>query len=145
MRKPNQVLDASLGSLAELNVTPLLDLAFVLLIIFMITAPFLAESADLLLPGSKASRDAVDPSQVHVVSVNRSRQLFLGDDELAPEALRDALAALHEQDPEVALVIRADRDLRVEDLVSVLDLAKEARITKVGVVTKPVAAASPAP
>jgi biopolymer transport protein ExbD len=136
-RKSNQVLDASLGNLAELNVTPLLDLAFVLLIIFMMTAPFMTESADLVIPTSKASREAVDPSQVHVVSVNRDRQIFLGEEEMTPEVLRDALAGLHTKDPETALVIRADRQLLVEDLVSVMDIAKSVNITKVGVVTKP--------
>ncbi len=137
-RKSNNVLDASLGNLAELNVTPLLDLAFVLLIIFMMTAPFMTESADLVIPTSKASREAVDPSQVHVVSVNRDRQIFLGEEEMTPEVLRDALAGLHTKDPETALVIRADRQLLVEDLVAVMDIAKSVHITKVGVVTKPV-------
>lgn len=136
-RKSNPVLDPSFGSLAELNVTPLLDLAFVLLIIFMITAPFLAESADLSIPTSKASRDAVDPSHVHVVSVHRDKRMFLGDEEMNPDALRDALTKLHLKDPETALVIRADRQLLVEDLVSVMDIAKEVDITKVGVITKP--------
>ncbi len=137
MRKPNQVLDASMGSLAELNVTPLLDLAFVLLIIFMITAPFLAETADLIIPTSQASREAVDPSQVHVVSIDRNRRLFLGDAESSAESLREALAGLHARDAETALVIKADRQLLVEDLVAVMDIAKDAGITKVGVVTKP--------
>jgi biopolymer transport protein ExbD len=136
-RKSNQVLDASLGTLAELNVTPMLDLCFVLLIIFMITAPFLSERADLVIPTSKASREAVDPSQVHIVSVDRGGQLFLGDTELSAEALRDSLAQLHEKDPETALVIRADRQLLVGDLVAVMDIAKSVSITKVGVVTKP--------
>ncbi|RFC46866.1 MAG: biopolymer transport protein ExbD [Verrucomicrobia bacterium] len=136
-RKTNNVLDASFGSLAELNVTPLLDLAFVLLIIFMMTAPFLAESADLTIPTSKASRDAIDPSQVHVISVNRDRQMFLGEEEMTPAVLRAALMRLHAKDPQSALVIRADRQLLVEDLVAVMDLAKEVNITKVGVITKP--------
>ena len=136
-RKSNQVLDASMGTLAELNVTPLLDLAFVLLIIFMMTAPFLAETADLVIPTSKASREAVDPSQVQVVSVNRDRQLFLGDVEMTVESLRESLAGLQAKDAETALVIRADRKLLVEDLVAVMDIAKSVNITKVGVVTKP--------
>jgi biopolymer transport protein ExbD len=137
-RKSNQVLDASLGTLAELNVTPMLDLCFVLLIIFMITAPFLSEKADLVIPTSKASREAVDPSQVHIVSVNRDGQLFLGESQLTAETLRESLAALHEKDPEAAVVIQADRKLLVEDLVAVMDIAKSVSITKVGVVTKPV-------
>jgi len=136
-RKSNQVLDASLGTLAELNVTPMLDLCFVLLIIFMITAPFLSESADLVIPTSKASREAVDLNQVHVISVNQDRQITLGGTEVTADALRSSLMELHAKDPETALVIRADRKLLVEDLVAVMDIAKSVNITKVGVVTKP--------
>ena len=55
-------------TLAELNVTPMLDLAFVLLIIFMITAPLLASRVDLILPTTTAAREAVSPEQTHMWS-----------------------------------------------------------------------------
>ena len=53
-----------MSTLAELNVTPLLDLAFVLLIIFMITTPLMDKSVDLIVPSSVAARNAVDASNV---------------------------------------------------------------------------------
>ena len=126
-----------MGTLAELNVTPLLDLAFVLLIIFMITAPFLAESADLIIPTSKASREAVKPDQVHVVSVNSDREISIGEETVTAEGLRDRFIEMHSDDPELAVVIKADKRLFVEDLIAVMDIFKNAGITKVGVVTKP--------
>jgi len=125
-----------MNNLAELNITPLLDLAFVLLVIFMITAPFLTESADLVVPTSKASRDAVDPAKVRMVTVNQSRDLFFQDEPIDAPTLRDRLAQLHESDEETSVVIRAHETLTVADLVAVMDLAKNAGITRVGVVTK---------
>lgn len=126
----------SMNNLAELNVTPLLDLAFVLLVIFMITAPFLAERADLVVPTSKAARDAVDPAKVKIVSVNEGRELFFQEQLVDAVTLRDLLARLHQQDEETSVVIRAHEGLTVADLVAVMDVAKNAGITRVGVVTK---------
>ena len=125
-----------MNSLAELNVTPLLDLCFVLLVIFMITAPFLTEQADLVIPTSKAARDAVDPSKVKIVSLNQGRELFFEEQLVDLNSLRELLAKLHQQDEETSLVIRAHEGLSVADLVAVMDVAKNAGITRVGVVTK---------
>lgn len=126
-----------MGTLSELNITPLLDLAFVLLIIFMITAPFLAESADLIIPTSNASNQAVDPSKVQVVSINETQQLALNDEEFDGPALGARLREMFAEDPGLAIVIKADKRLDVEHLVEVMDIVKNAGITKVGVVTKP--------
>lgn len=59
-----------MSTLAELNVTPLLDLAFVLLIIFMITAPLLASRVDLIIPTTRAKRDAVAAERTVIVDMN---------------------------------------------------------------------------
>ena len=126
-----------MGTLAELNVTPLLDLAFVLLIIFMITAPFLAQSSDLIIPTSNASNRAVDPSQVQVISVNQSGELSLGEEPMDAQSLQARLETMFEADPEFAVVIKADKRLTVEVAIGVMDIVKNAGITKVGMVTKP--------
>lgn len=128
---------SQLGTLSELNVTPLLDLAFVLLIIFMITAPFLAQSSDLIIPTSNASDRAVDPSQVQIIGMTNSGELSLGEQTMDAESLRSQLEALFEADANVAVVIKADKRLTVEDVVGVMDLVKGVGITKVGMVTKP--------
>ena len=126
-----------MGTLSELNVTPLLDLAFVLLIIFMITAPFLAESADLIIPTSNASRDAIEQNKVHIISVNRDLQISMGDKTVTEDGLKDLLQDKFAADSAMAVVIKADHRLMVSDLVGVMDIVKNAGITKVGVVTKP--------
>jgi biopolymer transport protein ExbD len=127
----------SLTTLSELNVTPLLDLAFVLLIIFMITAPFLAESADLIIPTSKASRDAVDPSAVFVVSVDRNLDIAVDGDPVAFPDLPARLLTLHQGSPDLAVVIRSHHEIPVQEIVKIMDALKAANITRVGIVTKP--------
>jgi biopolymer transport protein ExbD len=66
-----------LQTISELNVTPMLDLAFVLLIIFMITTPLMEKSVDLVVPSSEAAAKAVDPSAVQTVEINRDEAIQL--------------------------------------------------------------------
>ena len=127
----------SLSSLSDLNVTPLLDLSFVLLIIFMITAPFLAESADLIIPTSKASRDAVDPSKVYTVSVDRHGNLGINDKPVSDkEVLKREILTIRKNQPELAILVRSHQALPVQTLVELMDIFKESGVTKVGVVTR---------
>ena len=65
----------NLQTLSELNVTPLLDLAFVLLIIFMICTPLMENSVELVVPTSEAAAKAVDPSAVQTISIDRDQQV----------------------------------------------------------------------
>jgi len=127
----------SLHTLSELNVTPLLDLAFVLLIIFMITTPLMENSVDLVIPSSDAAKHAIDPSAVQTVAVNREGEIaFNGAPTTLPE-LETALVALKETKPEVAVVIRSHKELPVQKLIDIMDVVQRAQITKVGVVTNP--------
>jgi len=127
----------TLGTLSELNVTPLLDLAFVLLIIFMITASFLAESADLIIPTSKASRDAVDPSKIFTLSVNEGGAVELNGTKISPGNLAAGILTLKSENPGLAVLVRAHKTLPVQEIVSVMDILKETGITQVGLATKP--------
>ena len=126
-----------LGTLAELNVTPLLDLAFVLLIIFMITAPFLAESSELVIPSSRGSNDQVDPAKVFTVSIDRNRKMDLNGVELDLSELEAGVRQLKAKNPEMGVIIRAHDELTVQDLVGVMDSLRNAKVAAVSVVTKP--------
>ena len=111
----------ALQTLSELNVTPLLDLAFVLLIIFMITTPLMDNSVDLIVPSSEASEKAVDPSAVQTVSINREAVLKLNGAPTTLEAMEVALKAIKEERSEVAVVIRSHRELPVQKLIDVME------------------------
>ena len=126
----------SLTSLSEINITPLLDLAFVLLIIFMITTPLLENSVNLVIPSSGVANTPVNPSKVQVISMDRTEAIKLNDEPVDGAMLASRLAELKRADPDVAIVIRPDRDLSVQKLVSLMDALQRAQITKVGIATK---------
>lgn len=126
-----------LSTLSEINITPLLDLAFVLLIIFMITTPLLENSMDLVVPSSAAADKAVDTQKVQTVSIDRNDVLKLNMEPVTPLALEQELLAMRGRDPLVAVVVRAHRDLPVQKFISVMDVIQRAGITKVGVMTRP--------
>jgi biopolymer transport protein ExbD len=125
----------NLHTLSELNVTPLLDLAFVLLIIFMITTPLMENSVDLVIPSSEAAAKSIDPSAVQTISIDRDEQLKLNGKATTIAELDAQLAALKARARDVAVVIRSHKELPVQKLVDVMDTVQRARITKVGVVT----------
>ena len=126
----------ALTSLSEINITPLLDLAFVLLIIFMITTPLLENSANLVIPSSGANNPTVDARRVQTVSIDRSETIRLNNETLDTEQLTGRLTDLRKTNPDLAVVIRPDRELPVQKLVSLMDAVQRAGISKVGIATK---------
>jgi len=124
-------------TLTELNVTPLLDLAFVLLIIFMITTPLIENSMDLIVPTSATAKTEINPAEVQTVSIDRNGALKLNEQGLTAEDLGARLAELKKSQPGLAVVVRPDKELPVQDFVRVMDLLHKAGITKVGVMTRP--------
>ena len=122
----------SMHTLNELNVTPLLDLAFVLLLIFMITTPLMENSTDLILPTGRQDGAVVDPNSVINISLFRDDRLLLNTEVVALEDLTARLAVLHAAKPNVAVVVRSHKELTVQRQMEVLDAVKAAKITKVG-------------
>ncbi len=125
------------STLSEINVTPLLDLAFVLLIIFMITTPLLENSMDLIVPSSAAANRAVDTSKVQTVSIDKNDVMKLNMKPVSAAELEQQLNALRQKDPQVAVVVRPHKDLAVQKFISVMDVIQRAGVTKVGVMTRP--------
>ena len=126
----------SLSTLSEINITPLLDLAFVLLIIFMITTPLLENSMSLVIPSSGAASTPVNASQVQTISIDRNEAISLNNHVVDLDSLSAQLIQLKQANPDVAVVIRPDRELPVQKLVSLMDALQRAEITKVGIATK---------
>jgi biopolymer transport protein ExbD len=126
----------SLSTLSEINVTPLLDLAFVLLIIFMITTPLLENSMNLVIPSSGAKNPPINSSQVQTVSINRNNAIQFNGNVINSETLTAQLVQLKQTTPDIAIVLRPDRDLAVQKLIAVMDALQRAGITKVGIATK---------
>jgi len=126
----------NLSSLSEINITPLLDLAFVLLIIFMITTPLLENNMSLVIPSSGEKNPSINSSQVQTISIDRNEEVRLNNQPVDPNSLGEQLMQLKQSNPEVAIVIRPDRELPVQKLVTLMDALQRAGITKVGIATK---------
>lgn len=106
---------------AELNVTPMLDFAFTLLVIFLITTPLLEGGIDVSLPQAAAQRRSPDPRTVQTVTVSRTGALYWNGESIAIGQLSSKIAEAMRAHPDLAVAVRADRDLRFQDLVSVFD------------------------
>ena len=126
----------SFSTLSEINITPLLDLAFVLLIIFMITTPLLESSTNLVIPSSGTKNPSINTSHVQTVSIDRTDTIRFNNQVMDLETLTTQLVQLRETNPDIAIVIRPDRDLPVQKLIGVMDALQRSGITKVGIATK---------
>jgi len=126
----------SLTTLSEINITPLLDLAFVLLIIFMITTPLLENSMNLVIPSSGATTPPITSSQVQTISIDHTETIRFNNQIVDPETLSARLLEMKRKNPDVAIVIRPDRELPVQKLISLMDAMQRAQITKVGIATR---------
>ncbi len=127
----------NLGTLAELNVTPLLDLAFVLLIIFMITTPLMERNVPVVLPTITPAQGAVGPAQQVAISITRDSVIELNGKAVSPDQLVSELAAMKQSQSNIAVTIRPHKDLSVQKLMDVMDAVKRAGITLVGVAANP--------
>jgi biopolymer transport protein ExbD len=127
----------TLHTLTEINVTPLLDLAFVLLVIFIITTPLMENSVNLVVPSSGEATQSVDRSQVQTISIDKDDLLRFNDEVVDPAALQSRLVALHTEKPDAAVVIRPHKELAIQKFIDVMDILQRAKISKVGVLTRP--------
>jgi biopolymer transport protein ExbD len=126
----------NLSTLSEINITPLLDLAFVLLIIFMITTPLLETSMNLVIPSSSATNPPIKSRLVQIVSIDRNETIRFNNQTIDLKGLTTRLTEVKQTNPDVAVVIRPDRELPVQKLIALMDALKETQITKVGIATK---------
>jgi len=124
-------------TLTEINVTPLLDLAFVLLVIFIITTPLMENSVNLVVPSSSEATQPVDKSQVQTISIDQDDVMRLNGELVDAATLESRLVALHEEKPDLAVVVRPHKELPIQKFIDVMDILQRARISKVGVMTRP--------
>jgi biopolymer transport protein ExbD len=126
-----------ISTLTEINITPLLDLCFVLLVIFMITTPLLENSIDLVVPTSQTASKPINSSKVQVISIDKQEHLKLNNDTLDLADLEDELRELLKKDPNLAVVVRPHKELPVQKFVDVMDVLQRVKISRVGVLTRP--------
>jgi biopolymer transport protein ExbD len=124
------------GSLNELNITPLLDLAFVLLVIFIITTPQLSNNLEMNLPSAKKKEEAPKtPPKINRILVDVAGHVTFNGLAMELPALKQALFALKAGDAEASVVVRGAAEVDYQKIVGVLDLLQQAEI-KVGLATE---------
>jgi biopolymer transport protein ExbD/biopolymer transport protein TolR len=122
-------------SLADINVTPLVDVVLVLLIIFMVTAPVLQSGIEVEVPHTKTVKEITEERLV--ITIDRQQKVFLNND---PVNINQVGQRIHQKirDPQgQSIFIRADQDVPFGAFATVMDAVKQAGITNVSIVTQP--------
>lgn len=129
----------SLVTLSEINITPLLDLAFVLLIIFVITTPLMEQSVNLRLPVGGANRSSAKPDDVVLVEVQPDGRYLLRGRPLGADlqALEGSLVEEYRRNPEMVVRIRADAGGKFELPMNVIEICRRNGITRFDIATEP--------
>ena len=124
-------------SVTELNITPLLDLAFVLLVIFIITTVPPMKDMDLKLP--KAYKQLKDPPRkANYISVQADGTLYLNKKQVAnADEMLQTLISLRTDDPDLNIIVRGDSHTKYKQIRAVLDVCQQANVPKVDLATEP--------
>jgi biopolymer transport protein ExbD len=122
-------------SLTELNITPLLDLAFVLLVIFIITTTPIVNDLDLKLPGaSKHQKDP--PRKANYITVQADGKLWINKAPVNAAGLQEKLVELRIDDPDLSVIVRGDSKTKYSQIRAVLDACQQANVAKVDLATE---------
>ena len=122
--------------MAEINVTPLVDVMLVLLIIFMVTAPMMMEGVDVNLPQTKTKSIKTQEDPL-IVSVTKSGDVFLENHTVKLEDLGQKIETVFKYRKEKEVLLRADKDIPYGFVVKVMAEVKRAGVAKLGMVTEP--------
>lgn len=122
-------------SLTELNITPLLDLAFVLLVIFIITTTPIVNDLDLNLP--TASKHAKDPPRkANYITVQADGKIWINKTGVDLPGLQEKLVGLRMDDPDLSVIVRGDGKTKYRQIRAVMDVCQQANVVKVDLATE---------
>jgi biopolymer transport protein ExbD len=126
------------STLNELNITPLLDLVFVLLVIFIITTPQMVNSLEMALPSGKpppANPNAPKP-KINRIVVDDTGQITLNDVVVPDSQLKERLRSVKASDPDPKIVVKGSDNVEYQSMIKVLDALQQLEITKIGLATQ---------
>ena len=124
------------STLNELNITPLLDLVFVLLVIFIITTPQMMNNLEMALPSGKPPPKTNQKPKINNIVVDAKGQTSLNDEPVTVPLLRNKLQQLKAADSELSVVVKGADDVDYQNMINVLDVLQQLDITKVGLATE---------
>ena len=125
----------------QINVVPYIDVMLVLLVIFMVTAPLINPGQIELPSVGKTSDPPLQPMEVSIQSdgslMMRDRARSMQESKISRDELVKAIRQKQKQNPEQAVVISADKDVRYESVLEVMDMLQQNQVRKVGLLAKP--------
>ncbi len=124
-----------LQEINEINMTPLIDLTFLLLITFIITMPLLEQGIPINLPQGKAQQ--VDQNEARSITLDIGGQVFLDSVPISMDDLAREMEAVAVNTPSMAVMVRADEGLAYGRVVEILRILNDARISRMALVTSP--------
>lgn len=124
----------SLNTISDINMTPLMDLTFILLITFIITFPLIEQGIAINLP--KGEAEDMMESETRSISLTLENKLYLDNVPVSKEELRQSMAEIGRSDPNTTIYVRADRKLPYGDVVEIMKILHDADITKMALVTE---------
>ena len=124
------------GTMHELNITPLLDLVFVLLVIFIITTPQMMNNLEMTLPSPKPPPPSQEKPRINKIAVEASGQITLNDQNVSVSELRTGLQSLKAGDPDLKVVVKGSDETDYQNMIAVLDVLRQLNITKIGLATE---------
>jgi len=125
----------SQSTMHELNITPLLDLVFVLLVIFIITTPQLMNNLEMNLPSPKPQPKKPQEPKINRIVINAQNQVTLNGESVTIPELKTKLGAIQADNPDIAVVVKAEDDVEYQGMVNILDVLQQLDIQKVGLAT----------
>ena len=124
------------GAKANIDMNSLIDLTFLLLVVFIVTLPTLEQSVHIVLPTGKTNKAQDDKKKTVSVSIDKFGKLFIGDAPTTFDDLKAALAKSVADDPEVNVLIRGDIGANYGDVYEVVKVAKDCNVKHLGLVSK---------
>jgi biopolymer transport protein ExbD len=124
------------GTMNELNITPLLDLVFVLLVIFIITTPQLMNNLEMNLPSGKTPPKNDQKPKFTRIAIDAKGQITLNDEAVTLAQLKEKLTALKAENPDPPVVVKGADAVEYQGMVSILDTLQSLDINKVGLATE---------
>jgi len=135
MRRRVSYLNESSEEEQEINITPMLDVVFIMLIFFIVTASFVKESG-IEVDRPSAVTAVVQEKGNILVAVTETGEIWINRRQVDPRAVRANIERLHAENPQGSVVIQADRNSTTEMLVQVMDAARQANVTDVSIATQ---------
>ena len=124
------------GAKASIDMNSLIDLTFLLLVVFIVTLPTLEQSIHVMLPVGKTSKAQDDKKKTFSITVNSTGQIYVGEVPTTREDLKASLAKAVADDPELSVLVRGDVRVGYGDVYEVVKIAKDCNVKHLGLVSK---------